>query len=263
MKKLVLFTSLLILLASCEDVIEIDLEGIEPKLVIEAVINDIDKTCVVKLSETVDYFNPGIYPNVSNASVSISENDGIPIVLEESEPGIYTSNNISRVENTRYLLEINTDNKSCQAEVAMPQKVAIDSLSYEETPLYLEFSDGYVVNCHFRDPLEVSNYYRLKVYNINDGQKAIDSKFLFNDDFVEGNQILLQWDVEEYYPEDTVVTELYTLDKSTYDYYNTLFLLGDNIFGSSNPGNPKTNLNNDVLGFFAAYTISRDTIIIK
>jgi hypothetical protein len=38
--------------------------------------------------------------------------------------------------------------------------------------------------------------------------------------------------------------------------------LAGGLFGSSNPSNPETNLSNDALGYFGAYTVSRDTIVI-
>jgi hypothetical protein len=263
MKKIIILFGLIALFASCEDIIEIDLNNIEAKVVIEGTINDLEEGCNIKISKTVDYFKPGTYPVISNAVVSVSDNNGNTFSFEETEPGIYTAIDFTAIENTRYLLNVKSENKNYEAEVTLPQKVNIDFLSFEETPLYMEFDEGYVVNCHFQDPLEQTNYYRLIAYNLSDPEKASKSKYLFNDDLVEGNNILMQWDLDPFKLNDTVVVEMQTLDKSTYEYYSTLFLLGDNIFGSSNPSNPKTNLDNDALGFFAAYTISRDTIIIK
>ena len=52
MKKNILFILVTLLLSSCEEVIEIDLQNSEPKLVIEATINvleDATSTAVVKL----------------------------------------------------------------------------------------------------------------------------------------------------------------------------------------------------------------------
>ena len=79
---------------------------------------------------------------------------------------------------------------------------------------------------------------------------------------MNGNMIFMSWEDEPFFPQDTVVVELQTLDKSTYDYYLTLNSLAGGLFGASNPANPKTNLSNDALGYFGAYTVSRDTIVI-
>lgn len=258
----ILLYSLILFFTSCEDVIEIDLDSIDPKLVIEGTINDIDDQCILRLSKTGDYFEPGIYPAVSDATVTITDNNGIIIDFVESEPGIYTSGSIQAIENHTYTLHVWSERENYMAEVTMPPKVNIDSLSFEETPLIFEFDEGYVVNCHLHDPIEQRNYYRLKAYNIHDTKKANDSEFVFYDDIVNGNDIEMQWDVEQYQPQDTVVVELQTLAKSTYDYYFTLFSITGKGFSSSNPANPETNLDNAALGFFGAYTISRDTIVI-
>jgi len=71
------------------------------------------------------------------------------------------------------------------------------------------------------------------------------------------------WDLEGFFPLDTVVVELQTLDLSTYDYYRTLFSILDGGLGNPNPANPESNLSNDALGYFGAFTISRDTIVIQ
>jgi hypothetical protein len=261
--KNILFFSLIVLLASCEDVIEIDLKNTESRIVIEGTISDLGNGCTIKISKTVDYFKPGTYPAVSSAIVSVSDYSGNTFNFTETESGIYYSDNFRATENTAYLLTIDVENQIFEATVTLPEKVNIDFLSFEETPLFLDFKGGYVVNCHLQDPFEQTNYYRLKAYNINDSEKANASKYLFDDYLTEGNNFFMQWDIEQFQLGDTVVVEMQNLDKSTYEFYKTLFLLGDNVFGSSNPANPKTNLTNNALGFFGAYAISRDTIIIK
>ena len=86
---------------------------------------------------------------------------------------------------------------------------------------------------------------------------------VFNDDFVDGNEIMMRWDADQFFPKDTVVVELLTLDESTYEYYLMLSSLSESDFiGNANPANPKTNITGDALGYFGAFTVSRDTIVI-
>lgn len=262
MKTILSLFSLILLFASCEDVIEIDLDTIEPKLVIEGSINDMDDQCIIKLSKTGDYFKPGIYPAVSDAVVTVTDDNGRTTNFEETEPGIYTSESIQGIENTTYTLNVWSEEENYIANVTMPQKVNIDSLSFENSPLIMGFDEGYIVNCHLLDPNEHTNYYRMKAYNINDTTKANESGYVFNDDFVNGNNVIIPWDIEAFQPHDTIVVEIQTLDKSTYYYYYTLFSITGDGFGISNPANPETNLNNNALGYFGTYTISRDTIVI-
>jgi len=264
MKTILALLSLSILLASCEDVIEINLDTIEPRLVIEGCLNDMSDHCTVNLSLTSDYFNPDAYPAVSDADISISDEYGTTSIFNETEPGVYTLENMQVMENTSYTLDIWSEDENYTAEVTIPEKVNIEYLSFDVPPLMFEFDEGYMLSCYIQDPVEYRNYYRMKAYKISDQTEARDSEYIFNDDFMNGNMMIMQWDLDPFMPEDTVVVELQTLDHSTYDYYKTLFpLTGGGLFGASNPSNPNTNLSNNALGYFGTYTICRDTIIVQ
>ncbi len=264
MRTILIFLSLTILLTSCQDVIEIDLDYMKPKLVIEGVINDFDHQCIVKLSKTTDYFNRETNPTVSDAVITLTDNAGTIVNLNETEPGIYLGESVQAKPNINYILNINSEGNEYVAKATIPQKVNIDSLTYRYNPESIFYEVGYVVSCHFSDPEEFRNFYRLKTYNISDRTKAKNIGDIYNDDLFNGNKVDLPWSYNVYQQFDTVVVELYTLDVQTYDYYKTLFQIsgGSKMMSMTTPANPNTNINNGALGYFGAYTISRDTIII-
>lgn len=255
--------SLTFLLASCEDVIDVELDSIPPRMVIEGVINDMDQQCQIKLSKTSDYFKPGENPAVTGATVSVTDENGNTAEFEETAPGTFTSQNMLGIESFSYTLQVWAEEENYMADCTLPQKVHIDSLSFGIPPMLFEFEDGFMVTCYFQDPGEVRNYYRMKAYKKDDVLAGDQSKVVFNDDFMDGNEMIMPWDLNSFQPLDTVVVELQTLDQATYDYYRTLFPILGGGFGASNPANPETNLTNDALGYFGAYTICRDTIIIS
>lgn len=265
MKPILIFFSLILLLTSCENVIEIDLDYMKPKLVIDGVINDFDNQCIIKLSKTTDYFNKSTNPAVSGASVTLTDNAGTIIKLNETEPGNYLSECLQAKSSMNYTLNILSEGDKYVAEATIPQKVNIDSLTCSYNPESIFYEVGYVVSCHFSDPEDTRNFYRLKTYNINDKSKAKNSKDLYIDDLFNGNRVELPWSYDVYQQNDTVLVELYSLDVQTYDYYKTLFpISGGAEMGSfTTPANPITNISNGALGYFGAYTISRDTIIIS
>jgi hypothetical protein len=265
MKPILIFFILIILLTSCENVIEIDLDYMKPKLVIEGVINDIDNQCIIKLSKTTDYFNRKTYPTVSDAVITLTDNSGTIIKFHENEPGNYLGERVQAKSDISYTLNILSEGDKYVAKATIPRKVNIDSLTCSYNPESIFYEVGFVVSCHFSDPEEARNFYRLKTYNINDKSKAKNSKELYNDDFFNGNSVESQWSYEVYQQSDTVVVELYTLDEQTYDYYKTLFPVsgGAEMMSMSTPANPRTNISNGALGYFGAYAISRDTIIIS
>ncbi|WP_319480240.1 DUF4249 domain-containing protein [uncultured Draconibacterium sp.] len=262
-KTFILLSALAALFASCRDIIDIELDSIDPKLVIDGAVTDINDTLVIQLTKSVDYFEPGIYPPVSGAVIAVSDNLGNTYQLNETSSGVYTEY-LPGTEGNEYSLSVEIEGETYTAEVEMPYKVLIDSLSIETTPDYFEFSGGYLVNCHLQDPSGIENFYRLKVSKINNLKEPQDVLVVYDDAYVDGNNITLRWDEEQFFPQDTVVVELQTLAESTYEYYRTLSALFESgMIGSANPANPITNLSGDVLGYFGAFTVSRDTIIIS
>ena len=265
MKTMPFLFSVIILLTSCEEVIEIELDYMKPKLVIEGVINDYDNQCIIKLSKTTDYFNQKTNPTVSDAVITLTDSAGTIVKLDEIEPGIYMEKSFQPKPNIKYTLNILSEGDEYVAKATIPEKVNIDSLTYLYYSESIFYEIGYVVSCHFLDPGEFRNFYRLRTYNISDSTKAKNSKDIYNDDFFNGNRVELTWSNNVYQEFDTVVVELYTLDAPTYDYYKTLFPIsgGSEMMSLTTPANPNTNINNGALGYFGAYTISRDTIIIS
>ena len=270
MKNIYIFLILIIIITvSCEDVIEIELDSIEQKLVVEGVINDDDEHCTVKLSKTGDYFNPGIYPAVSDAVITVTENNTEPVNFTENESGNYIAEDLQGKENTSYTLNIMSEGKEYTANVTIPQKVSIESLSFMYSQANPRLEEGYMVKCHFNEPEEFVNFYRLKAYKKGDTTKANGNIYIFDDGIISGNNAVIIWNYEVFQPLDTVIVELLTLDKSTYDYFNTLSRIAGEVVGGpqmltagSTPANPVTNLSNDALGYFGAYTVSRDTTVI-
>ncbi|MCD4788841.1 MAG: DUF4249 domain-containing protein [Bacteroidales bacterium] len=267
MKKIKIATLLsLLALTACEDVIEIDLDSIEPKLVIEAVITDQTVEQTVKLTKTGDYFEPGIYPAVSYANVIISDNLGNSETLSEVNPGIYQTTNLQGITGIVYELSVEVENMEYTAISEMPEKINIDTLStefFEATP---RFDEGYMVKCHFTDPAGISNYYRFKVYE-NGVLLNSSSDFILSDDKIfNGNETQMPLRMKTFQINDTVTVELLSLNKDTYDYYNTLIESSSGpgfISGSSTPVNPVSNISNGAMGYFGVYTINSKTIIIE
>ena len=63
---------------------------------------------------------------------------------------------------------------------------------------------------------------------------------------------------------DTVRVDLLSIDKASYDCFNTLndILTSDRSPTSLAPANPNTNLTNGALGYFAAYSISSKMVVL-
>ena len=252
---------LIIVFSSCEEIIKIDLEGTEPKIVIEASITDRPGPYTVKISKTTDYFDPADYPRISGATVIISNDLGVRDTLVEAEAGIYQTITIEGNHGRTYFLEVESEGEVYSASAVLPRRVEIDSIELEYWPETYYYEEAYWLHCHHQDAPDTVNYYRIKAFKNDTLDKNI---YILDDKFIDGNPVdNFIWG-DAYLPGDTAVIELLCMDEMVYDYFYTLSYLfysgGDGSY--STPANPNTNLSNNALVYFGAFAIASDTIII-
>ena len=97
-------TGLLLMVTSCEKVIQLDLNSVEKKYVIEANLAKIKPptgaskdTAWVKVSQTKDFGTGNAFVGVSGAAVTISDNGGPAVALAESSTGVFASAGVNFV----------------------------------------------------------------------------------------------------------------------------------------------------------------------
>ena len=116
MKKYILLFLVTLLLSACEEVIDINLQNSQPKLVIEASVN-VEKNgtsnAVVKLSKTAPFFDNDL-PPVTDALVSITSSTCDYYSFNHTENGIYTAPFVPVLENS-YTLEVIYQNQTYTA----------------------------------------------------------------------------------------------------------------------------------------------------
>lgn len=260
MKKYFLIISLITLFASCEKVIELDLENAESKLVVEAVITDQPGPHYVKLTKSVNFNEPSVYPEVENAWVVITDNTGIVDTLQYTGNGIYQTSKIEGVVGRMYDLKIIVDNRTYSSISVMPAKVNLD------TNVVIDFQFGpsklkYIIPVYL-DPNELGNKYRflLTVNGVRD--RGI---LLFNDNVNNGQyngQPLRSNDIS-IKSGDVVQVEMQTVNEEIYNYYYTLNQISARGGGGgSTPANPPSNISGGALGNFSVVTTQTKTITI-
>lgn len=259
--------AIIILFGSCEKSVDLDLRSIEPRLVIDASIQN-DLPCEVILTKTRDYYDNSICPTVSGAVIQITDSDGNSDVLEEVSPGRYTllyspeesaekPKTIGRT-NIEYTLSVKVEGVEYVAKATIPPVVSINKLFIYDIAVG---DEHYYSPCVvFDDPAYEANYYYYILY-VND--MRMRSIYIDDDKFFNGltskNRILF-FDKEDNMDEelkigDHVRVEMQSLDKSAYKFYQTLFSVA-----AGGGTNPTGNFSGDVLGCFKAYGISEATI---
>jgi hypothetical protein len=251
-------------LISCEEVIDVNLNNSSPKIVIEGKL--CHDSSYVKITKTTDYFEPGIYPAVSGAAVTITPQNAAPIILQEISPGRYHSQTISPLQGIEYTLEVTAEGYGYSAKSVMPHFINIDSLSFEEVdkPVDDEDEGNIRLSIHFTDTENIDDYCRLKIFRNGEAEPG---SFLYNGRLSDGKSIHFERMPIWYDWGDTAVVELYSIDYDVFNYFNTLsdVTAGNrgNFISTEVPANPETNFSEDALGYFSAHAIDRDTLIIR
>lgn len=250
---------------SCQKIINVDLNVAAPCIVIEGQVTNLDGPYTVLISKSGSYFNQPVLPPVSGAEVILTDNTGISDTLNEINPGIYITSTTMGEPGRTYSLSVSEETGLYTALSTMHSAVDIASLYVIKsedirfgTGGYTEDKIAFDLHCIFKDPSE-KNFYRIKIFRNN---IAISGNYLMYDDqYTNGQETQLR--IAQLLTGGNYRIELLSLDKQTFEYYQTLKdLLNTNPFFGSTPANPNSNLTNGALGYFGAFAVSSKTISI-
>jgi len=256
--KIILFllVTVAFLLYSCQKVIRIDLSTSVPQLVIEGNIYDQPGSYTVKISRTVNFDLPNIYPPVTNATVTISDNAGQSEELSQVTDGTYVTSTLKGIIGRTYTLSVIVDGKTYKAISTMPKPVAIDTI-YMKKSL---FENTKLITLEFINYPYKKNYYHI-VHFINGEQ---DTGFsIFNDNTNQMEVISYSFmSTDNTTPKlvngDRIDVWLESIDKGVYEYYRTANRNGGR---SASPANPVSNITNGALGYFSACSVRKGLFI--
>ena len=261
-----------VLFSSCEQTINVDLNNVTPRIVIEGVVTDQPGPYTVRISKTGDFFAPNVFPTVSGAVVSISDNKGNSETLIEKSPGIYQTASLKGGVGNTYTLTVNALGKEYKASATIQNPIKIDSITYQlrtETgpgsgggP---DRKPGFNLHCFFIDPSGTRDYCFLKLF-VNGVQN--DNYYLYNGKFNTEPLVDYNRFRHRFAKNDTIRIELLTVEFPVFDYFSTLenIMGGEGMRGivsTGTPQNPNTNFSNGALGYFAAYSVQADSVVLK
>lgn len=252
-------------LSSCEKVITVKLDTSPSQMVIEGVITNDMGEQVVKISRSVPYTDSSIYPAVTGATVTVTDDDGNNWNFVEREPGKYTVRNMRGEAGHKYIFKAIVDQTTYHASSTMPDKVALDSLGLKV--ISFGGSERIAAEVHFQDPANLTNQYRwiLKINGLQAAQVFADDDRYTNGNpvtnvlFYNGND-----DDEALKRGDRIEVEMQCIDKAVFTYWYTLSQQTQNGPGGGvTPGNPPSNIDNNALGYFSAQTTERKTLTVN
>jgi hypothetical protein len=250
----------LISLTSCQKVIHVDLSSSAPQLVIQGNIYDQPGPFEVTVSKTVNFDALNVYPAVTNATVSISDDAGNTEVLSQGIAGTYFTATIQGVPGRTYKLTVVVDGKTYTASSTMHQATTIDTTYFKEA----QFGGMKLVAINFINISGTENYYRV-IHFLNGKQATSFSVFSENASITD--TISYSFNATNITPTvtqpklekgDKIDVWLECLDKGVFDYFRTANSEGGQ---NASPANPVSNITNGALGYFNACPVRKVQII--
>jgi hypothetical protein len=270
-----LFIFFQVLLFSCTEPIDINLDSSTIRLVVEGSITTDTMSHKVNLSMTSSYFYNQAPESVTGATLTISDGENI-ISLTETAPGVYqTAPNVHGTEGKTYTLNINLNSQvggytEYTASSKLYPVAKLDSINLLYHPDWSE-EGMWEVKCFVQDPPTVDFYRFLLSRNDTMITDTLNEWFVTDDRFFNGYYVngatisYLDQSIKEekLYPGDTILLEM---NNTGEEYANFLWesqseLIGSYPLFSGPPANVKGNISNGAIGFFSAYACSRASVI--
>jgi hypothetical protein len=257
----ILFVGLII--TSCEKIINIDVSSSNPRFVAEATISK-DSVCHARLSLTSDYFSYADTAIVENAVIRISDGVNNEELIYMGK-GQFMGKSIRGVEGIKYELKIEYNGTSYVASSQMPAERQIISVYYFKTESQSVLNPYgkrmYTITCDFTDDPSEENYYMIW---LTSGGRLISGCYYLLTEYSSNEGVLnnlndtINFSDSFFYDGGLIEFQLYSIDKPVYDYF---IQMNDILFWKRrvippNPYNPVSNINNDALGYFAAWTVN-------
>lgn len=263
--------TILIILVSCEEVIDIDLNSSDPAFVVEAIIYK-DSVSLVRLTRTTSYFSLEEPEFIDDASIIISDGTSSE-ELTYTGNGYYTGSTIIGTEERTYKIEIIIDGTIYEGISYMPLKTDIISVHFtksESQSILNPYGETvFTITCEFSDNPDIDNFYLIRF--ISDGAMLENSYYLLtennaNDGVVNNtNNDTISFSESVFYEGGEVEVQVFSIDESVYNYF---IQLNDVLYWKRRvmpptPYNPVSNINNGALGYFAAWSYDSEIIMLE
>lgn len=260
---------------ACTERIDIDVDKSSTRCVIYGEITTDTTSHLVKITRSADYFSNKPAEPISGAVLSISDGTNVfPLTESTTKPGnYYTNSNVYGVPGKTYTLNVSNVDllgdgvmQSYTAIAELKNVSKLDSVGAEFDKTF----DMWAVKLWALDP-EEDNYYMFKL-SINDKlytdsliNLTVTDDQLFNGNYTNGIQIFFLEEKDTLDLGDKITVEGCGITK---DYYNFIseaqtLIRGQDPLFSGPPANVRSNINNNALGYFAAYSIARSSDVVK
>ncbi|MDF2474942.1 MAG: hypothetical protein K0S24_425 [Sphingobacterium sp.] len=244
-RQYLLLFGLSLLISSCEEKMDLDLNEAAARVVIDAQLSDASAVQRIRISQSVGFDDPVNTSGIKGATVSVKDNENRNYSFQYEKDGYYIHRNFKPMAGQTYALNVTVQKQKYSSSSRMPIYVPVQSTGISEKSIA---GENYIfATLTFNDPPKVSNYY-IYTLSINGGpfRFARAESDQFNDGLKVTHYISdLQKDLSR---GDNVIVRRYCVDEKTYQYWNEY---QNNNLSNAAPSNPKSNISNNALGYFS------------
>ncbi|WP_400079516.1 DUF4249 domain-containing protein [Winogradskyella sp. R77965] len=239
MKKILFFVSILFVFSSCEDVVDVDLNEAEPRLVIEASINWFKNTAgneqSIKLSLSAPFFDNNL-PPANGAVIQINDtNNNQYNFIEDGLTGIYRNDSFVPIIDETYTLIIIYQGETYTGTETLKSVVPIDFVEQKNDGGFS--GEDIELKAFYTDPANVENYYYFEfISNI----PTIPALEVYEDRFTDGNQIFGFYTEEDLESGNEVTIRNYGISDRFYEFMFILLQQGSDDSGGPFETQPAT-----------------------
>lgn len=278
---------LLVVLSSCEDKIDLDLEDGKIQLVVDGFITNDSNIQTIRLTKSAPYFLNAETPFENNAVVKVfgPENKVFDFVSDGKGNFLYDPSTLGPLDsiNFNYQLEITYNGNTYQSFSVLNPVPKIDSMTYAFEEEELGAEKGYYTQFYARDFAGRKDYYWIRPFK--NGVRAYDDRtFLilsedaaFGGEGADGFVFILPLRAaitnseEPFELGDTSSVELLSLNAAPYQFLDQIITSSgnDGLFATpsanfrSNILTPAGTPQDEVLGVFSLSAISKFEIVIQ
>lgn len=278
--KQIIITCFCLLFLSCNQDEFSDSSEASSKIVVEGWIENNDYAQVIlslsiPISAIVD--STTVLNNViRSAKVTISDGESIEVLRLKRDsdripPFVYYGSDIIGKEGKEYTLKIEYLNKVIQAKTVIPAVVPLKKAYYEKEKA--QDTTGYV-HIEFDDPILEKNYYQVTTRIDNEEPIFVPAFYgNLNDDNFTSSTVMMQINrgvlvfpktkFKPYFTDgDLIYIKLRTLNKETYDFWNSW---QNEIVNGRNPIYPaNTSLKSSIMGGLGSWVgYGQSTLVVK
>lgn len=265
---------------SCQNIIDLDLEQSDTRVVIEGEILDKNTIKRIRVSQSLNYYDTGRMRPVTDANISLLDenNNLISSFFYNTQDSIYqTPDSLTLDVGSAYKIQIEANEELLEATGKILENPTVDSIYYLSDEELMElgqpvFEEGYFLFVNGKLNNEGVEYFKLDI-SVNDTlqnsrddfSNSILTSELFGKEF---QGLPIPGSFEE---DDEIFLEFYAIEEDVYQYYLefTNLLFNDGGVFSAPPVNPSTNINNltnpenKPLGLIQFSSVQKRSIMIK